>query len=214
MENPDQAVRNARIAINEGADGVFLINHHISADDLLSSYEAVLRRVPTAWIGVNYLRTTATEAVQYMRSSMNGLWVDNAGVYEDARGSQEAATLFKTQQELERMWQGEFLLFGGVAFKGQESVKDPARMAKLAMPYVDVITTSGVATGFAPPVDKIRLMREAIGEHPLAIASGMTPENVHKYLPYTDAFLVATGISKSFTELDPKKVAQFVKALC
>jgi predicted TIM-barrel enzyme len=78
---------------------------------------------------------------------------------------------------------------------------------------MDVITTSGMATGSAPAVEKIRSMREAIGKHPLAIASGMTPENVSQFMPYADAFLVATGISKSSYELDPAKVAAFVKAI-
>jgi uncharacterized protein len=49
-------------------------------------------------------------------------------------------------------------------------------------------------------------MRQALGGFPLAIASGITPENVEAYLPYVDAFLVATGISSSFTELDSERV--------
>jgi predicted TIM-barrel enzyme len=43
------------------------------------------------------------------------------------------------------------------------------------------------------------------GDYPLAIASGITPENIEKYLPYVDYFLVATGISKTFDEFDPEK---------
>ena len=49
-------------------------------------------------------------------------------------------------------------------------------------------------------------MKEAVGDFPLAIASGITPENVADYLDVADCFLVATGISRSFTELDPAKV--------
>jgi len=37
----------------------------------------------------------------------------------------------------------------------------------------------------------------------LAIASGITTENVESYLPWVSDFLVASGISSSFTELDP-----------
>ena len=49
------------------------------------------------------------------------------------------------------------------------------------------------------------------GDTPLAIASGITPENVEVYLPFADSFLVATGISRSFTELDPSKVRMLVQ---
>ena len=46
-------------------------------------------------------------------------------------------------------------------------------------------------------------MKDGLGQCPLAIASGITPDNVTDYLPYSYAYLVATGIGKSFDELDP-----------
>lgn len=59
-----------------------------------------------------------------------------------------------------------------------------------------------------PPA--IQRMKQALGDTPLAIASGITPENVADYLPHADSFLVATGISRSFTELDPVRVQALV----
>lgn len=53
-------------------------------------------------------------------------------------------------------------------------------------------------------------MKAAVGDFPLAIASGITPENVGEYLPWCDCFLVATGISCSFEELDPERVRALV----
>jgi predicted TIM-barrel enzyme len=46
---------------------------------------------------------------------------------------------------------------------------------------------------------------------PLAIASGITPENVGDYLDVADCFLVATGISRSFTELEPSRVRRLIE---
>ena len=54
-------------------------------------------------------------------------------------------------------------------------------------------------------------MKLALGDTPLAIASGITPENVEEYLPYADSLLVATGISNGFTELDPLRVRSLVE---
>ena len=37
-------------------------------------------------------------------------------------------------------------------------------------------------------------MRSGAGTHPLALASGVSPENVDGFLPYVDAYLVASEI--------------------
>ena len=41
----------------------------------------------------------------------------------------------------------------------------------------------------------------------------MTPENVTDYLPWADCFLVATGISYTFEELDPARVRDLVRVV-
>jgi predicted TIM-barrel enzyme len=40
----------------------------------------------------------------------------------------------------------------------------------------------------------------------LGVASGITNENIAHYLPYIDLYLVATGISINYHELDEVKV--------
>lgn len=106
------------------------------------------------------------------------------------------------------------LYFGGVAFKYQRHVEDFESACRVATRYMDVVTTSGPGTGHAAEVEKIRRMKAALGVIPLAIASGVTPENVADYLPHADCFLVATGISRSFTELDPARVRSLIAAVC
>ena len=102
------------------------------------------------------------------------------------------------------------LYFGGVAFKYQRQVEDLERAAKISRTYLDVVTTSGPGTGRSASPDKILAMKGALGECPLAIASGITPQNIHSYLDHADCFLAATGISKSFTELDAQLVRELV----
>lgn len=108
-------------------------------------------------------------------------------------------------------WQG--LYFGGVAFKYQRPVLELEMAAMLAASYMDVITTSGPGTGLAAEVEKIRRMRAAIEDKPLAIASGITPENVKDYLGIADCFLVATGISRDFVTLDPEKLKHLMASV-
>jgi len=73
---------------------------------------------------------------------------------------------------------------------------------------MDVVVTSGSATGSAPEPAKLQNMKLALGSSPLAVASGVTCENVSSLIPYVDAILVATGVSKSFHEFDHSKLKQ------
>ncbi len=75
-------------------------------------------------------------------------------------------------------------------------------------------TTSGPGTGSAPELRKIREMREALGpDGPLAIASGITAENVVEFARYATHFLVASGVSRDEHHLDPVKVAELAAVL-
>ena len=75
------------------------------------------------------------------------------------------------------------------------AASDVGVAASLASHFMDVITTSGDATGVAANLHKIKAMRASCGNAAMAIASGITPANASKYIPYVDCFLVATGIS-------------------
>ena len=74
---------------------------------------------------------------------------------------------------------------------------------------MDVVTTSGVATGEATDPTKITDFRRGLGNAPLAIASGVTPDNAMDYAADVDCFLVATGINRKgdFYNIDPARLA-------
>ena len=201
--SPEQALENTKIAVGGGADGVFLINHHGTYHDLLVAYKEVRNRFPSFWIGLNFL-DLGLAAISRIPQDADGLWVDDAGI--DDQGVNDDAFHFRNIRR-DSSWQG--LYFGGVAFKGQRPITDLDTAVRKAKSHMDVITTSGKSTGSAPPVDKMRNFKEAADGHPLAVASGMDKFNVEKFMPYVDCFLVATGISKNFTALDPRKTEAF-----
>lgn len=200
------SITNIEIAREAGTDGVFLINHSMPWQDLLEIYSAARERFGNWWIGVNCLGLQSEKVFKELPSHVNGVWVDNAEIDERAKSQPRADHI--NAARLKSKWQG--LYFGGVAFKYQRSVEDLKAAATIAMNYMDVVTTSGPGTGEAASVQKIRTMKAALGEFPLAIASGITPENIGEYLGVADCFLVATGISKSFTELDPRRARELV----
>ena len=76
---------------------------------------------------------------------------------------------------------------------------------------MDVITTSGVATGQEADLGKIETFRTAIGDRPLALASGISPENARDYAD-VDCFMVATGINEpgNFYDIDPGRLTELM----
>lgn len=204
-----QTLRNVRIAREAQTDGVFLINHQMSSRALLAIHRAVVAEHPDWWVGVNCLDLSPEEVFQHIDNTVSGVWVDNALIDENSDVQIEAEYVLDTRKS--SGWTG--LYFGGVAFKYQRPVDDLTQAAISASPYMDVVTTSGPGTGEAALPEKLKIMKQALGAHPLAIASGITPENVGDYLSSADCFLVATGISKSFEELDPDRVNMLVQAI-
>ncbi len=83
---------------------------------------------------------------------------------------------------------------------------------------MDVVTTSGIATGQRADTAKIRTFRDALDAaplppSPLALASGITPENIVHYAQDVDAVLVATGINlpNDFYNIDPQRLTRLVR---
>lgn len=208
--NEGQVIENISIADGEGSDGVFLINHQITSDRLFKICESVLN-IPNFWVGINCLGLRPAEVFnEVLRRGLvglSGIWVDNTMVNEYSEDQAEAEQINKLRQY--KGWKG--LYFGGVAFKYQRTVYELEKATKIAAGYMDIVTTSGPATGEAAEIEKIRRMKLVIGNKPLAIASGITPENVHNYLPISDCFLVATGVSKDFTTLDSRRLKALIK---
>jgi len=191
VEDEEQAARNLEVALEAGADGVFLINHSINASDLAVIFQRIRQRFPEEWIGVNYLGL-GTYTAPLLAGGASGLWFD-----------------FAPEKELEVP----FPIFGGVAFKYQHSRLSLEAEVDLAIPVVDVLVTSGPATGEPPALEKVQRLHALAQGQPIGIASGLDAQNVAPFVPLVDYLLVATGISQSFTELDPEKVQEFVQVV-
>lgn len=214
-----QTTRNVRLALQEGAQGVFLINHDFHYRQLLPIISKVRETFPSLWLGVNFLGVSGAAAFSVLGelaskgTMVDAYWADNARIDEHVGLTDQKAAI-GIQLERERSnWKG--LYFGGTAFKKQQLVgdKDVGVAAFLASHFMDVITTSGQATGVAAAVEKIKAMRAGCGEAAMALASGVTPSNALDYTPYVDCFLVVTGISISgdFYNFDPTRLRSLLQ---
>ena len=213
-----QAGRNAAIAIEAGAQGVFLINHDFTHEELVPILAEVRARFPSLWLGVNFLAVTGRDAFPVLgRLEAEGVeidacWADDARIDErvPADGQTEARDIAAAREA--SGWTG--LYFGGTAFKKQRPVApaDHEAAARTAAGWMDAVTTSGVATGRAADRAKIAAFRRGCGDAPLALASGVTPDNAADYAADVDAMLVATGINRSgdFYEIDPARLRRLL----
>lgn len=214
LDSPRTA-RNVDTLIGAGAPGCFLINHDFEPAQFLPIIRDTRARFPGLWIGVNFLGVTGRHAFPMLADlardgcSVDAYWADDACIDEHGENTegQAIADIRKTSG-----WQG--LYFGGTCFKKQREVAPEhyGDAAREACAFMDVITTSGVATGHSADTAKIATFRAAIGDRPLALASGITPDNAADYAD-VDCFMVATGINEpgNFYDIDPDRLEALMR---
>lgn len=212
VANERQVLEQAAVADEAGSDGVFLIDHDANHDRLLDCATAVRERRPELFLGVNLIRVDpliALKTVLYAGVEVDALWSDDVGL--DPHNSTQQPVEQFAQFRADSSWQGRH--FGGIAFKHQRPVADEdlPRIGELARRYIDVPTTSGPATGEAASLDKLRALRAGLGpEHPFAVASGVTVDNVAQVLGIVDQVLVASGVSRDFHTVDPELLSTLI----
>ncbi|SFC21851.1 BtpA/SgcQ family protein [Tropicimonas isoalkanivorans] len=217
--NVAQALANLDLVTAAGCPGAFLINHDFPMEAFLPILKEVRAARPSLWLGVNFLAQPGSVAFPVLGAlaqagcEFQAYWADDARIDERETVQHEAEEIARIRAE--SGWPG--LYFGGVAFKKQRPVvaERYAESARKAAPFIDVVTTSGIATGHEADVGKVRTFRDALGSAPLALASGITPENVHRYCGLVDCFLVATGINRDgdFYTIDPARLDALLVAI-
>lgn len=209
-----RTLRNVREVIGAGAAGCFLINHDFEAEKFVPIIRDVRAAFPFLWMSVNFLAVTGKDAFPLLGQlaqegvTVDGYWADDGRIDEHGQNleAREIAQIYQDSG-----WDG--LYFGGTCFKKQREVA-PALYgdaARYACDFMDVVTTSGVATGQEADLGKIDTFRDAIGDKTMALASGITPENAASYSD-VDCFMVATGINETgnFYDIHPEKLERLM----
>lgn len=215
----DQVERNIRIVKHRGVPGLLLINHDIPVDGFIPIICEIRGRFPFLWMGVNFLAVTGLDAfpilgqLQQSGIQIDAYWADDARIDEKLSYDEqvEAAAIAKARRN--SGWNGLYL--GGTCFKKQREVSPEyfETAARIATNWMDVVTTSGVATGRAPDLSKVSAFRRGAGEAPLALASGITPVNAASFSRDIDCFIIGTGINieGDFYNFDPQKVEKLMR---
>jgi predicted TIM-barrel enzyme len=214
-DNVGLSISQANLAAQCGADGVFLISHNDRNDELFVAAREIKNIHPDLPIGINLLGESALMALKRVREAgLEMVWTDHPGVTSAGWTTPGHMLARELQKGLNPMF------FGSVAFKYQPHDPEPQMAAQYAHSVGMIATTSGTRTGSAPEVDKVRRMMDTLRETTasdrpaaLAVASGMTPENVQDFLPHVTHFLVATGVSLDMHHFNAHRLTRFIDAV-
>lgn len=178
MTSEAQVMTNIQTCVECGIKKVFIINHVVKVDELMLCAIKVAIKYPLLWVGINPLGVPAEKALSMpIPSIIQGVWCDET---------------ISIPRNRVRTFKG--MVFGGVAFKYQPQPADLKQACEEAKTQTSVATTSGAGTGQPATISKIKAMREYLGEHPLAIASGVSIDNIDNYKGLANYLLVATSI--------------------
>lgn len=197
-------IEQAVIAHSLGADGIFLISHIGGNEKLIGLGVEIKKMFNTFKVGINFLGDTVLNTANAAKNNhLDMIWADVCGVSSSGldKEGEQLVQWKKNNPEIE--------VFASVAFKYQRFESNPPKAAQEALNAGFIPTTSGSGTGSAPLPSKIIGMSEATNGI-LAIASGMTCDNVKDFYPHLSHILVATGISKDDYHFDIDKLASFI----
>lgn len=189
--NSELSMSNAAIAFAAGSDGVFVISMDGNDAPLCDAARQIKEKWPDKFVGVNHLTMAPADSMRLnLAARLDGTWSDYAMIRGKTFDERAAAVRDCRPQEHQ--------FFASVAFKYQAKEQAPAEAALCALSLGFIPTTSGSATGKAARIEKLQEIRNGIGDGSLAIASGITPENIETFAPFLTHILVATGVSLNF----------------
>jgi membrane complex biogenesis BtpA family protein len=91
---------------------------------------------------------------------------------------------------------------------------DIVETAKAAQFFLsDGIIITGSSTGYEADIDEVKKVKDEI-KIPVIVGSGIATENINKYLPIADAFIVGSSLKKEgswVNEVDVERVKRFMK---
>ena len=202
-KDDETTINEAKIAHKAGADGVFLISH-LGSNERLIPLAVEIKKLLGFKVGLNFLGDDAIYTAKIVKDNdLDMVWSDYCGVSSLGLSFEgfELQAWARQNKQID--------VFAAVAFKYQAEEPNPKLAAQLSDSAGFIPTTSGAGTGQAPTVDKISSMYKATGGK-LAVASGMTPDNISEFKPYLSHVLVSTGISKDEYHFDEDKLLLFI----
>ena len=192
-ESDEDVVRRAKheidLFINNGVNGLVVENYFGNYYQMRMVLEYLSNRYPDFPYGVNSLNFDSLGFD--LAREFNAKFVQLDSVVGHIKPRDEASMEAFMHQQRSK---SEFVVFGGVRFKYQPvlSEKTVEEDLIIAKDRCDAVVVTGNATGEETAIDKIKLFRQTLGNFPLIIGAGLTPNNAREQLRYADGAIVGS----------------------
>ena len=169
--NEAQVLANAEIVRTAGADGVFLINHQGSCDELLTMHAAARARYPEWWIGVNCLGLSPGQTFALVPAKMSTASGPTMQVSMNGTMSRPALSRPPEHRGQRLEW--------ALLRRRRVQVSETCRRPETCSPHRP--RSHGrdhnlwLGTGQAADPDKAAAIRAGAGDHPVALRFGVSP---------------------------------------
>jgi len=217
-----RAIRDARALETGGADALIVENYSDSpfrervGPATVAAMAAVASRVVREVdipVGVNVLRNDCPAAVAVAEAS--GARFIRCNAYVEVLASDQGILrpAAAEVQELKRILGSDVLVLADVMCKHATplhgmSLEEVVRAA-LIRGRADAVVVTGSETGRPPDPETVRRAREAAGERPVLVGSGVTPDNAAELLAWADGAIVGTWLKEGGrieNPVDPQRV--------
>jgi len=208
----DRALDELAVYEQEGVDAAIIENYHGTkeqVEEVLSAAERMCRNIV---LGVNILPNEYYISLPMAEHyGAKFVQLDHvAGRYTAGKIDHELYMDFKAKAPV--------IVLGGVWPKYYTPVSgsDLEKDLREGMQRAEAVVVTGEATGKEIPIGKIRKFREIIGDHPLVVGAGLTPENAYEQLMIADGAIVGSCFKPNgatYGKVSAKLVKKFMSVV-
>lgn len=201
------------IFVNNGVDAIIIENYFGKYHNMEQALEYVQGLQLSIPYGVNCLNVDPMGFELAGKYNASFVQLDSVVGHVKPRDEDTLEAFFKLYRERYKV-----LVLGGVRFKYQPvlSEKSVEEDLQIAMTRCDAICVTQDATGQETSLEKIIQFRNAIGDFPLIVGAGVTPENMEKQFAYADGAIVGSYFKETYKddgEVSAEHVRKIVEAV-
>lgn len=193
----ERAKKEIRVYYENGVDAVIVENYFGVYHHMMMVLEYLKENYPDHIYGVNCLDQDTMNFELAMKYAATFVQLDSVAGHLDSKNDETFAAFM----QLYRLRYSGYVL-GGVRFKYQPYLSERSLQEDLTIGKTrcDAIVVTQDATGQETSMEKINEFRNILGDFPLVIGAGMTPENCAKQFAVGDAAIVGSFFKDTYKD--------------
>jgi predicted TIM-barrel enzyme len=209
----ERAKREIEIYLRNGINALIVENYFGDEDDVEHVLKYLSGEYPDIHYGINMLDNDARGFEATAKYNAKFIQLDSVSghltPHDDLKFEENINQWRKSTSAL---------VLGGVRFKYQpyKSERSLEEDLKFGMKRCDAIVVTGSGTGVETEISKIKEFRAVIGDFPLIVGAGVTPENCEERLSLTNGAIIGSYFKDTYKdngEVDADHVKEMTSAL-